>query len=57
MFSPNMLGLNHRKIKKTKAFLHGFIELVNKSKHKQNKVWVDHGREFCNKLVRQMVRQ
>ena len=51
MFSPNMLGLNLRKIKKTKTFLHGFIELVNKSKHKPNKVWVDPGREFYNKLI------
>ena len=32
------------KDKKTKTVLHGFIEIVNKSKHKPNKSWVDQGK-------------
>ena len=29
-----------------------FIEIVNESNHKPNKLWVDQGREFYNKLMR-----
>ena len=36
------------KDKKAKTVLHGFIEIVNKSKHKQNKFWVDQSRKFYN---------
>ena len=32
------------KDKKGKTILHGFIEIVNESKHKPNKLWVDQGR-------------
>ena len=28
----------------------GFIEIVNKSKHKPHKLWVDQGRDFNNNL-------
>ena len=35
------------KDKKGKAVLNAFIELVNESNHKPNKLWVDEGREFC----------
>ena len=27
------------------------MELVNESNHKLNKLWVDQGREFYNKLI------
>ena len=36
------------KDEKTKTILHGFVEIVNKSKCKPNKLWVDQGREFYN---------
>ena len=42
MFSQNM------KVKKAEIVLHGFTEVVNKSKHGPNKVWVDKGKEFHN---------
>ena len=34
--------------KKAKTVLNGFIEIVNKSKVKRNKLWVDQGRQFYN---------
>ena len=37
--------------KKAKTVLHGLIGIVNESKHKPNKLWVDQGREFYNKLT------
>ena len=46
MLSPNILGLNLLKIKMFKAVLHGFIEIVKKSKHQPNKLWVYQRREF-----------
>ena len=39
------------KDKKGKAFLNAFIKIVNESNRKPAKIWVDQGREFCNKLV------
>ena len=36
------------KAKKDKAVLHGFIEIVNESKRKPNKLWVAQGRKFFN---------
>ena len=39
------------KDKKTKTVLHGFIEIVNKSKHKPNKLWVDQRREIFYNLM------
>ena len=40
------------KDRKGKTFLNAFIEIVNESNHKPNKLWVDQGREFYNKLMR-----
>ena len=37
--------------KKARAVLPGFIEIVNESKSKPNKLWVDKGREFYSKLM------
>ena len=37
------------KDKKGKTVLNTFIEIVNKSNRKPNKLWVDQGREFYNK--------
>ena len=39
------------KDKKDKADLNAFIEIVNESNHKPNKLWVNQGREFYNKLM------
>ena len=52
MFSLNMHGLNIWKIKKVKV-LNDFIEIVNKSVHNPNKLSVDKGREFYNKLAQE----
>ena len=41
------------KDKRGKTVLNGFIELVNKSNCKPNKVWVDQGRELYNKLIQE----
>ena len=41
------------KDKEGKAVLNAFIEIVNKSDHKLNKLWVDQRREFHNKLMRE----
>ena len=34
--------------KAKRVVLHGFIEIVNESKCKPNKLWFDEGREFYN---------
>ena len=39
------------KDKKGKTVLNGFIEIVNKSNPKPNKLWVVQVREFYNKLM------
>ena len=39
------------KDKKGKTVLDAFIKIVNESNHKPNKLWVDQGREFYNKLM------
>ena len=36
------------KDKKCKTVLNGFIEIVNESNRKPNKLQVDQGKEFCN---------
>ena len=36
---------------KSKTVLHDFLEIVSKSKHKRIILWIDHGREFYNKLM------
>ena len=44
MFSLNMHGLKPLKDKKGKTVLNAFIEIVNGSNHKPNKLRVDQGR-------------
>ena len=44
MFLLNMHGLNLEKIRKGKTVFHAFIEIVNESNRKPNKLWVDQGR-------------
>ena len=39
--------------KKDKMFLNAFIEIVNESNRKPNKLWVDQGREFYNKVMQE----
>ena len=33
------------------VFTNAFIEIVHKSNRKPNKLWVDQGREFYNKIM------
>ena len=49
MFSTNMLGLNLWKLAETG--LDGFIKIVNESKRKPFKLWIDQGRNSYNKLM------
>ena len=39
--------------KKGKTVLNVFIKIVNESNRKPNKLWVDQGREFFNKLMQE----
>ena len=39
------------KNKKGKTVLNAFIEIANESNHKPNKLWVDQGSEFYDKLM------
>ena len=32
-----------------------FIEIINESNHKPNKLWYDQGRKFCNKLMQELL--
>ena len=41
------------KNKKGKTVLNAFIEVVSESNSKPNKLWVDQGREFYNKLMQE----
>ena len=41
------------KDKKGKTVLNAFMEIVNESNRKPNKLWVDQGREFYNKLMQE----
>ena len=41
------------KDKKGKTVQNAFIEIVNESNRKPNKLWVDQGREFYNKLMQE----
>ena len=43
----------HLKDKKGKTILNAFIEIANESICEPNKLWVDQGREFCNKLTQE----
>ena len=49
--SSNLLC--HRCFQKGKTVLNAFIEIENESNHKPNKLWVDQGREFYNKLIQE----
>ena len=39
--------------RKGKTFLNAFIEILNESNHKPNKLWVEQGREFYNELMQE----
>ena len=41
------------KDKNSKTVLNAFIAIVNESNRKQNKLWVDEGREFYSKLMQE----
>ena len=41
--------------KKNKIVFNGFIEIVNESKNKPKKLWVDRGREFYNSLMQELL--
>ena len=41
------------KDKKGRTILYAFIEIVNESNGKPNKLWFDQGREFYNKLTQE----
>ena len=41
------------KDKKGRTVLNVFVEIVNESNRKPNKLWVDQGREFYNKLMQE----
>ena len=45
--------VKHLKNINGKTVLHAFIEIVNESNQKPNKLWVDQSREFCNKLMQE----
>ena len=44
------------KDKKGKTVLNAFIEIVNESNRKPNKLWIDQGREFYNKLLQKWLK-
>ena len=49
-----MFSLNKAlKDKKGKTVLNAFIEIVNESNRKPNKLWVDQGRKLYNKLMQE----
>ena len=52
VFSKYWFGLSLRK-KIRKTVLNAFIEIVNESNRKPNKLWVEQGREFYNKFMMQ----
>ena len=41
------------KYKKSKTVFNAFMEIVNESSCKPNKLWVDQGRNFYNKLMQE----
>ena len=43
--------VNPWKGKNSKTVLHGFIEIVNESKRKPNKLWLDQRKEFYNNII------
>ena len=53
MFLTKYAWVKPLKDKKGKTVLNGFIEIVNESNDKPNKLWVAQGREFNNKLMQE----
>ena len=51
MFSQSIFGRNLWK----KKALNGFIETVNESNRKPNKLWVDRGKEFYNSPMQKLL--
>ena len=49
----NYAWVKPSKDKKSKPVLNAFIEIVNESNRKPNKLWVDQGKEFYNKLMQE----
>ena len=47
------LNMHELKDKNSKTVLNAFIKIVNESDHKPNKLQVDQGREFYNKLMQE----
>ena len=45
--------IKHFKDKKHKTIPNAFMKLVNESNRKRNKIWVDQGRKFYNKLMQE----
>ena len=52
-FFPKYALVKPWKIEKGKSVLNSFIEIVNESSCKSNKLWVDQGRELYNKLMQE----
>ena len=46
-------GVKALKDKKSKTVLYTFIEIVNESNCKPNKLWVDQGKEFYNDFMQE----
>ena len=46
-----MLGVKPLKDKKAKTVFNGSAEIINKSKRKPNKLWVDQRRELYNSFM------
>ena len=38
-----------------KTVFHGLVEVINESKCKPNKLWVDQGKTFCNSLMQKLL--
>ena len=45
------------KVKKGKTVLNAFIKIANESNREPNNLWVNHRRQFYNKIYARMVRQ
>ena len=50
-FSTKYAWVKPLKDKKVKTVLSSFTEIVNQSKRKPNKLWVDQEKEFCNSTM------
>ena len=50
---PKYAWVKPLKDKKGKTVLNAFMEIVNESNRKPNKLWVDQGRKFYNKLMQE----